>query len=278
MALDYTIAFNGITIGNGTSLPIMGATGLEDMPPIRSGDLTRGGTHGETPGLDLSAGRDVAVDVVVLDSGVGDYFTNIERLKLMTSVLATEVPLTFQLPGRNPRTLNARCRARSLPVAGDYQYRYGRASLLWHATDPRIYDAAWSATTIGLPSASTGLTFPAAAPFVFGSAGTGGTLVAVNAGNFPAPWLAQIAGPVTNPSISHDGLGLAVTWNGTVLAGETLVIDSLAKSVLLNGTASRYSLTVAQWFDLDANGSTTVRFNAASGTGTLTFNYRSTWL
>jgi len=112
---------------------------------------------------------------------------------------------------------------------------------------------------------------------VFGSAGTGGSISVTNSGNFPAPWVATIIGPVTNPVLTCNGQ--SVTFNGTVNAGETLVVDSLGRSVLLNGTASRYSWVAAtsQWFELPV-GVSSVNFGATSGTGTCNFSYRSTWL
>ena len=280
MALDYTISYAGLTIGNGTAFPIMHADGLEDLPPLRTGDLSIGQRDGETPGIDLAAGRDITVDLIVFDTSpaLADYFTNIERLKAAT-VPSVEQVFTYQVPGRLPRSLMARCRARSIPVSQDYQFRYGASSLAFHATDPRIYDAAFTSPSVGLPSASGGLTFNATANFVFGTAGTGGSLVASNLGNYPAPWVAQIFGPVVNPSITLAASGMTVNFSGTINAGDVLTIDSLARSVLLNGTASRYSLVVSptQWFALPV-GNSTIQFNAASGTGTLTFNYRSVWM
>jgi hypothetical protein len=81
-----------------------------------------------------------------------------------------------------------------------------------------------------------------------------------------------------NPSITHQEQGLTLLFNITLAAGDFLVVDSGARSVLLGGTASRYS-TLAQpnWFDLSPLTSNTIRFNAASGAGTLTFSYRNAW-
>lgn len=279
MTLDYTATFGGLTVGNGTPFGILGATGLEDLPPLRTGDLAIGQKDGETPGLDLAAGRDIGLDLVIFDAtGASNYFTNIELLKA-AAIVGVEQTFTFQLPGRNPRSLRARCRARSIPVSQDYQFHYGATNLLFHATDPRIYDASYTSVPVSLPTATSGLTFNATANFVFGTGGTGGSMVAVNSGNYPAPWVAQIAGPIVNPTITLTASGMSVVFNGTINAGETLTIDSLARSVVLNGTTSRYSLIVSptQWFSLPV-GSSTVQFNAASGTGTLTFSYRSTWL
>ena len=283
---DYELTFQGLTFGAGTVWPIAedGITGLEELPPIRSGDQARAYAHGEMPGLDLAAGRTILVPLNVFDSGAGDFAVNVEKLKTITAPLTVEQPLAFTLPGRNPRTLNCRPRRRSLPVDLQYSFRYGRAVIEFHATDPRIYDATFTSSTLALPSAATGLTFPATAPFVFGSTGTGGTATFANAGNCPAPWIAQIIGPVTNPVVTLAATGQAVVINGTVNAGETLTIDSLSRTVLL-GTASRASWvgSTTVWWELPAATiagptTSTAQFGAASGTGTCTFSTRSTWL
>lgn len=276
MALDYTVTFAGLTIGNGTPIPILQITGLEDLPTVRTGDLERGYADGETPGLDLAAGRDISIDVVVFDSGTGDFAGNIEALKAATASGAPESLMVFQLPGRPARVMNVRARRRSLPVAGSYQYRQAPATIEFHATDPRIYDQTWQSIVIGLPSAVSGLTFPATAPFTFGAAGTGGTVFVTNSGGYPAPWVAQFSGPLTGPTIGLSGGG-AVTLTGSLAAADVLTIDSLSRSVTLNGTASRagWVSSSSVWWSL-AKGPSTVQFGAVSGTGQCTFSFRNT--
>jgi phage-related protein len=81
-----------------------------------------------------------------------------------------------------------------------------------------------------------------------------------------------------NPSITHQELGLTLAFNITIAAGDYLLVDSNARTVLLNGTASRYSTLVQpNWFDLSPLTSNTIRFNGASGAGTMTFSYRNAW-
>lgn len=147
------------------------------------------------------------------------------------------------------------------------------------ATDPRIYSATVSTASASLPTASGGLTFPAAAPFVFGSAGSGGSIAATNSGTFETPWTATFTGPLVAPTLTHTGQGKTLSFTGTLAAGETLVLDSVEKTVLLNGTASRYSWLAAtsQWFTLPA-GANALQFGGASGTGTCSVSWRSAWL
>ena len=276
---DYQLVYNGTTFGAGTAIQLLSASGLEDLPDIRSGDISRAFAHGEAPGLDLAAGRNVDLQLLVTDSGAGDYWTNIETMKALSVPQTAELQLTYTLPGRAARTLMCRPRRRALTVDTDYQFRYGAMSLQFHATDPRIYSSSFTSGALTLPTALTGLTFPATSPFVFTASGTGATLIATNSGNTPAPWVAVLAGPLVNPTITLASTGSAISLGGTLAAGEVLTIDSLARSILLNGTASRYSwlATSSAWFSLPV-GTSTVQFGGASGAGSLTFSYRSTWI
>jgi hypothetical protein len=280
MPSDYQLTYRGLTIGAGTPWQIQSLSGLEDLPDLRTGDTPRAYRHGAVPGLDLADGRTITLELMVFDSGTGNFAANVEQLKGISSPLADETELVYQLPGRLGRSIRCRPRRRSLPVDLEYSFRKGNAVIELFATDPRIYDEFATSNVIALPSAATGLTFDASAPFVFGSAGTGGTLNVLNQGNTPAPWFARIDGPVTDPTLTLAATGQQVRLVGTVNAGEFLSIDSLAPSVVLNGTASRYSWSAGPgsvWWELPV-GTSAVQFGATAGTGTCTFTYRSAWL
>lgn len=273
---NYQYTFGGLTVGAGQPIGVMSATGIESLPGIRTGDLVVGFKEGQTPGLDISDGRSIHLDLIILD-GATDFYTNVEALKTATVTAVNESSFTYQLPGRNARTCNARPRRRDIPIDPEYGMRYGKATIEFYATDPRWYDASFTTTVMSLPTATTGLTFPATASFTFGSAGSGGSASLTNSGNYPAPWVATFTGPIVTPVLT---LGSNVmTFNGTVNSGETLVVDSLGQSVLLNGTASRsqWITSSSVWFTIPV-GASSVQFTAASGSGSCSFAYRSCWL
>jgi hypothetical protein len=90
--------------------------------------------------------------------------------------------------------------------------------------------------------------------------------------------VATITGPIVTPSLYHVGLNALLAFNITLGVGDSLVIDGKAKSITLNGTASRQTVlspTSLWWLLLP--GSNVVQFGAASGTGTLSFAYKSDW-
>lgn len=61
-----------------------------------------------------------------------------------------------------------------------------------------------------------------------------GSGTATNAGNYETYPTIEIAGPITNPSVTVNGINLAYT--GTVDAGDTLVIDCEDQTVYIGST------------------------------------------
>ena len=94
----------------------------------------------------------------------------------------------------------------------------------------------------------------------------------VNPGTTNAHWTLTIFGPVINPSFTINGIVFKTDRQGgvTLVAGQTLVVDTRTRTVLLNGVAnaSRYQNTNYDewsWHSLLLNpGTNTVRFD---GTG-----------
>lgn len=278
---DYAFTYQGLSFGNGTQMQLEKAVGLEDLPPVKVGDVQRSQKPGSFAGVDYPDPRVIGIDLLIFD-GATPIRTLLESLKAVTITVEgqTLLPLVFQVPGNTSRRVYVRPRRRLIPIDLDYSFRKAHAALEFLAVDPRIYDDTLTALSTTLPSGSAGLTFNATADFSFGGAVTGGFVTAINLGNYRAPWTATIPGPVTNPSIQHVGLGVALNFTGTVNTGESLVIDSDAQTVLLNGTASRYSWLNpgSQWFEV-LPGTNTINFRAGSGAGgTNQFNFRSAWL
>ena len=269
----FQFTFNGVSWGDGTDFDVYDISGL-DMPGLRTADLARAQAHGTHPSRDWLGGRTISMSIEA-DSMTTDW----ESLLAGLITTVEELPLTFQIPGQSARRVYARCRRRAFVIGEEFSLGAGTLAVEFYASDPRQYDDTLSSLSTGLPTLSGGLTFPATAPFVFGSPGTGGGLAAANAGSFEAPWVVVFNGPLVAPSITHTAQSRTLLAAGADLAsGETLVLDGQAKTALLNGTASRYSwLSNPQWFTLEP-GANNLQFTAASGTGTCDIRYRSAYL
>lgn len=130
---------------------------------------------------------------------------------------------------------------------------------------------------IGLPSAAvTGRTYNKTYSYTYGAVvNPGGSGQAVNAGDIDAWPVFVITGPVDNPVITNETTGQTFLVIGTVLAGETLTIDSRSGVV----TPSSYRLVGRPWQLV--RGNNTVRWRASSGSfdpnANLRVSWRSTW-
>jgi hypothetical protein len=112
-----------------------------------------------------------------------------------------------------------------------------------------------------------------------------GEVLVTQNGNEPAHWTATIFGDVTGPSLRVNGSTVAWPDAYNLPADATIVIDTKAKTILLNGVAfdSVYGLTNFtdwQWADLMLQpGANAVMYFAQSlGTGTvMQMCWRPTW-
>lgn len=109
------------------------------------------------------------------------------------------------------------------------------------AEDPRKFEDAMQASTF-LPSSSGGLTAPFTAPFTVDAVQVSGRCSLVNPGNEVGPVVARIDGPCTGiTSITHLTTDSTLTFaeDLDLSAGEFLVIDMEARTVLAQGVAPR---------------------------------------
>lgn len=275
---DFEATYNGVTLGC-APYAVRRWAGL-DLPAVRTGDVPRPHTHGLTAGLDLADGRYITLDVVIEaddtdPAGLAGLMSAFDAAFQMGAAH----PFEWQIPGQAARRVMARCRRRAMVIDVDYTAGVAYVAVELAAADPRMYGALLSASA-GLGTLTGGLTFPAVAPFVFGTAGTSGVMSCPNEGSVAAPWVATFTGPLVAPELVRLGTGERLALPGASLtAGETLVVDSDARTVMLGGTASRYGWlsSAAVWFDLEP-GSNSVQLLGASGAGSVTVEWRPAWM
>lgn len=153
-------------------------------------------------------------------------------------------------------------------------------SLQVTAPDPLRYSAELRSATCPLATSSGGLTFPLRFPLDFGAGSSGGRLTLENAGS-AATWPTwKISGPCADPVIVNSQTGEELAFAIRLAAGEVLVVDTDARTVLLQGLASRRSalLPGSRWFPL-VRGGTTVAFRSATyeAAARLTAEWRDAW-
>lgn len=280
---DWQMEYGGVLFGDSSAFAIARIEGLLDTPELRSSDRQRLRRHGLIPGDDFLNGRTITVTFEVFGEDQATFNEAVERFQGALVPCDDEAPLYFRIPGvagGGKRLINCRPRRLSMPVDLDFFYRLPLATVQFYATDPLIYEGTEQSAISTLPTAGGGLEFDLTFDAVFGAVSTGGTIAATNEGTFDTSPVFRIDGPVTNPRIENVTTGKVLSFTGTIPEGQYLLVDVDARTVLLNGTASRYSWIDrdAVWWDLPP-GTNEVTFRASTTTeATLTMTWRSAWV
>ncbi len=151
-------------------------------------------------------------------------------------------------------------------------------SMILVAPDPRRYSDNEHFNICNLAQPGTGgLVFPLVFPLTFGTGSQGGGMTLTNAGTI-ATWPRFQLQLVTGPTITDAATGqrLAFDPTFTVEGGQTLVVDTNAKTVLLNGVNRRDRLFIAEWFPLPP-GDTSVRYDGSGAFANLVAFWRDAW-
>lgn len=239
-------------------------------------DQKRAGANGYTPGRDLLGKHSTTLIVNVLadsESEAGDY---IDAWKAATAYNASElVTLRLNALDRTRRRVGRFRKSDAIASLARKGYVVACATM-FEALDGRTYGDTLNTAVTTPVAPGAGFAAPFVAPFTL-PASTLGIATLTNAGNAPAPWTARLDGPLTGITVSHlqsgRRLDLSFTANGSLelAAGDYVLLDSDARSVLLNGTADRRTqLTIdSTWWDLDP-GDNSFELAADTGAGTLT--------
>jgi hypothetical protein len=152
------------------------------------------------------------------------------------------------------------------------------------AADPRKYAATQREFTVAPQApAGTGRTYFRTYPMIYGDVGTTDAEVGLveNLGNYPTGAVIDITGGIVRPVVTNLRTGAAIGFDISLAAGDTLTVDLLARTVVLNGTTSRRSTLLAgsSWW-LHESGTTPLRLGGAlagGGAPRMTVRYRPAW-
>jgi len=268
--------YGGYLFGAGHPFGLTAAEGLDDVGDLRDGSVERARAHGRIAGPLFASSRTVTLTGLVRSSDMRADLDVLAAAFPLSDVLRV---LSWRLRGTaDVRRVYARVRRRSMPTTLDsVSSGVTQVTVQFDCPDPRVYSDALRSGSTGVGSVTGGLSFPHGFPHGFGLA-TPGTVATTNVGSVPAPWVATLTGPLTSPRVSLPDGGGDLRLAGFVLGdGQTLVLDSAERTVML-GSASRYgALTLREWFHIPVGGSS-VALGAASGTGSMSIEWRDTWL
>lgn len=276
---EWQFEFDGFLFGDGTSYPVSKVEGF-NLPELRTRDFDKPSEDGQFPGSDFLSGRRTTWHIGIDGEPGPDLFEKTRALRAAFRKRPVEETLEYRFRGQTAaRILLARPRRLALDWDDDAALGASKAVVELYATDPREYAGTLSSGSTGLPTTSGGRTYPRTYPLTYGTAGETNHIGADNSGDYETWPTARVDGPIDNFTIRHDEKDQELTFLISLAAGEWLDIDFKEKTVLLNGTASRYStLKTSDWFTLDP-GHNSIRFTAdtAQTGGLLTLSWRSAW-
>ncbi|MEV7089910.1 phage tail protein [Streptomyces sp. NPDC093085] len=263
---DGQIQWAGLLLGPGTPFPVdrAGISGWDDLPGIDVGDVPRPDQHGSWPGSRWAQPRLIDATVWLLPPSRDEARATLREFRAGTGLDGAERWLAVRLHGE---TLAVRARISRRVVPQDRSFVLSgtsKTSLQWTATDPRRFGADEQRARTGLPAPEPGLDWhPGASedgpgdgpdgpgsglgwPLDWGTAGTNGSLTAVNSGDTAAHPLIEFRGPVRRPSLTRLSDGRRLQYDITLAADDVLTVDTWTGTVVLNDTASRlYTATAA---------------------------------
>jgi len=271
MALSpFQYQWGNFTFGAGTDVQIAQEEGLRSLAPVRNNDVNQPRDDGSYAGLNFLGVRTVTltlsitrttVDFETVIAGIANAFQN-------DSDPTTQTVLQFMYPGwSTPRQVTGR--VMRVGFITDLNYQFHRIDSLpveILCNDPLIYDTVLKTASTTVPSINTSLRFNVIFNAIFGTA-SGGTMSVTNNGNVPTLPVFTISGPVTNPMIYIPSTNQYMKFNIQLLAGDSLVIDTVMSTVTLNGSASRFNTiaTGSQWLSFPV-GTTSIVVSSSDGT------------
>lgn len=280
---DWMLEFNGLQFGGTSPYNLLSITGLASQPGLTTSDRERLGRHGTLPGDDYLVGRSVIVELEAHATASVTFQTAMQNLLTALAPGGVEVPMVFQVPGLAnglKARIDVRPRKRDVGVTRGYYSQMAKVIVEFYATDPRIYANDAQTSYTNLPIAGGGWTFNSTFNLSFGALSSGGQITAVNSGSFSTPLAFRIDGPCVNPRVENSTTGQSWGADITLASGEYLIVDTDTRSVLLNGTASRYSTlaSTSTWWDLPV-GTSFINFRAGTSTSaTISLTWRSAWV
>jgi hypothetical protein len=281
-SVNYGFAFNGWLFGGvGQAIQVLSVSGLDSLPSVRNQDSIRGYADGLFSGRDFAGGREIVFDLQIMGDNTNSarFYVNQLRANLLMQQYGTSV-LEFLLPSRSLQYVNARVRARDITIDPDYSYGKARAQVRMLCPDPKIYDAALQTRTVTTPALTSGRTYNRIYNMLYiGSSGSS-LVICNNAGSYITYPTFTITGPCTNPIVVNSTTGELLSFNVTLAASQTLVVNPDLRTVSLNGAAARNLLTTSsKWFGFPV-GNTNIGFLASSfGAGAqLTIQWQNAYL
>lgn len=281
--LELADADGSVLLGDTTNYLVRSVDGL-GTPPVRASESPRPRDHGHWVGADYMDSRTVTIELTVVGATAAVTLENLAALKRLfvpTADPAVRKTLAVQLPGEPAKQLVGRTRRLDADLS-QVQFKSVPVVCEFFANDPQLVSVEQhSQTLVPVAASVTGRTYDRTYNVTYGGTYVDGSATVTNVGNVPARPVMVLWGPLTSPRVENTTTGETFELALPIEAGELVVVDSDARTVLLGGTTSRYWAVTARssWWQLRP-GSQQVRLfdTAGSTTGSATIVWRDTWI
>ena len=241
---------------------------------------------GSFSGRDFVDARTVTFTLQIMSDNTASMQTYLAELQkyLMPQRSGMNVLQVYLPGGRGVRRLYGRVRRRQILIDPSYVYGRAVATLEFFCPDPRIYnDTASSYTINSLSSLSRtynrtyNLSYPSAV------SGSSGAVTLTNNGSYetwPTFSISTSSTSCSGVSVTNYTTGDVLSFpNLTLATSDTLTLDSDLRTVLINGSPARNTMSVAsRWFPLPANTPQIIGLSATTGTASCTISYRDAYI
>ncbi|MFE0762626.1 phage distal tail protein [Streptomyces smyrnaeus] len=275
------VQYGELLLGRGTPYRWARLTGWGELPGLDSGTVARPDAHGAIPGTLLAQARTIGLDGLVVRARAAELGAVVGALESGTVPVVDELPLVIWLDERGPLLCWAGCTRRDLPVGKGYNTgTLPDGAVEWEATDPRRYALNEQTASARLPAPEPGLSWPLDWPLDWGAPGESGALTVTNPGNADTHPAIEFRGPMTRPSLTNISTGDTLEYDLPLGVDDLLVVDTLAGTATLNGTASQlYAATARsvpeQTFTFPPGETTLVLRATGEPDASVTVRYRS---
>lgn len=279
---DWTGTIGALAFGAGTNYETAGVTGWRSIvtAPVGAGMSPHQTGNGAWSTAYYAPTRQFTIHLNIVAS-VSAFAGAVDALEAATQPSgAGFISVMLQVDGAQT-TMQAKLLSRDVPTDLEYQFGLSRATLTFEAPDPRRFGPVVSAVA-QLPVSTGGMIFPITFPLTIATTQVLGQAVLTNPGTATGPVKLRVDGPVTAPSIKHleSGLVLGFAAGFSVVAGDFLLIDCEARTVLANGQSSRSRSLISRGWPGLLRGTNTFAFNASSysSTAQLTVTGTPSWI
>ena len=292
--INTTFTYNSLTLNNQSTDWLSGVranidwiyvitkvSGLDD-PALRDSRQDRAAMDGQIDYAHLLAERLITLRGKIIAASESDLVTKRQNLENAFIKDGSYHWLTYQLSGQVAKQVY--CKVFSKSITETYLEKYIRPFLVnLIAVDPRIYSQTEYTDTVYIPSAVGGRVYAKVYPKTYGTIQVGGKVTIANDGNYSVLPVVKMYGPLSSPKIRNNNDGQKeVLINLVVIDGDYLELDFEEKTIMLNGTTSRYNYLASgsdQWWKLKPdNNEIEFRDGGGNVNGYAEIIYRHGWI